>query len=179
MAGDIDMVMKMRGEGGIKKLHEMAAKYFAGAEIMVEVGSWAGESSEVWSQYVKTLYCVDSWDIDLPPERYGHTMHDVRMAFYERMSGVKNARIIQAESAMAARMFDNASLDVVYIDAQHTYKHVSRDMAIWLPKVKSGGVASGHDYNEEKFPGVVQAVNERFGVPITFGGETSWLAIIA
>lgn len=56
----------------------------------------------------------------------------------------------------------DAALDVLVLDADHTYDAVVADLAAWAPKVRPGGVIIGHDYDPE-CPGVVQAFDERFG----------------
>jgi hypothetical protein len=52
----------------------------------------------------------------------------------------------------------------VYIDAQHHYDAVKQDIHLWYPKVKGGGVISGHDYLDGKLAsglyGVKKAVDE-------------------
>lgn len=70
------------------------------------------------------------------------------------------------DSLLAANTFENDTFDLVYIDADHTYESVKKDLYAWYPKVKSGGIFSGHDYceyyikqSDTKF-GVVQAVDE-------------------
>ena len=51
----------------------------------------------------------------------------------------------------------NASCDLVFIDADHSYPAVKQDIINYRPKLKPGGILSGHDID---FPGVNQAVNE-------------------
>ena len=60
----------------------------------------------------------------------------------------------------ASRLFADASVDWVHLDARHDYESVQSDIAAWLPKVKSGGWLSGDDYDELKFPELVRAVGE-------------------
>jgi hypothetical protein len=48
----------------------------------------------------------------------------------------------------------------MYIDADHTYDSVKNDLEICKKKTKINGIISGHDYDNNKFPGVVRAVNE-------------------
>jgi hypothetical protein len=43
-------------------------------------------------------------------------------------------------------MIKNESLDFVYIDANHKYDAVKKDLELWYPKVRKGGVFAGHDY---------------------------------
>jgi predicted O-methyltransferase YrrM len=52
---------------------------------------------------------------------------------------------------------EDGSLDFVFIDADHEYESVIRDIKAWAPKVKPGGLVSGHDTH---FPGVLKAINE-------------------
>jgi hypothetical protein len=68
--------------------------------------------------------------------------------------------LIISDSVSAARLFSDASLDWVHLDARHDYASVKADIEAWLPKVKAGGWLSGDDYDEQKWPGVVKAVSE-------------------
>ena len=68
----------------------------------------------------------------------------------------------ECDSGEASTRYENASLDFVFIDADHSYEAVKRDIAAWLPKVKSGGVIAGHDYCHWPGFGVIEAVTEAF-----------------
>lgn len=57
----------------------------------------------------------------------------------------------------------NVKLDLVFIDALHDEEHVDEDIHLWAPKVRPGGVISGHDYDNKRFPGVKIAVERYFG----------------
>jgi hypothetical protein len=59
-------------------------------------------------------------------------------------------------------MFQDKSLDFVYIDAAHDYENVKKDILAWLPKVKNGGYIAGHDYRYDPNIGVYEAVNDIF-----------------
>ena len=50
-------------------------------------------------------------------------------------------------------------VDFVYIDGLHSYESVKEDIHDWFPKLKSGGILCGHDYNATN-PGTIQAVDE-------------------
>jgi len=54
----------------------------------------------------------------------------------------------------------NKIVDVVYIDADHSYEAVKQDLNLSYEIVKKGGFICGHDYTNHMFPGVVRAVNE-------------------
>ena len=68
--------------------------------------------------------------------------------------------LIKSDSSAAASFFENESLDFVFIDGNHWYDYVKKDIEAWLPKIKKGGMISGHDYEEN---GVSTAVRETFG----------------
>ena len=81
---------------------------------------------------------------------------------------------IQMSSVKASKLYANNSLDFVFIDANHEYEDVKKDIESWLPKIKSGGYIGGHDYNANSFPGVIKAVNDLFNDRFTLIGG-SWL----
>lgn len=63
-------------------------------------------------------------------------------------------------SVVAADFIADESLDMVYIDADHSYEEVRKDILKWTKKVKMGGIVSGHDYNPNGGFGVHRAVDE-------------------
>ena len=69
-------------------------------------------------------------------------------------------QLVISDSVSASRLFSDASLDWVHLDARHDYASVTADVAAWLPKIKQGGWLSGDDYDEQKWPEVVQAVGD-------------------
>lgn len=50
-------------------------------------------------------------------------------------------------------------LDFCYIDANHSYKHVKKDIELYYPKIKKGGFIGGHDFHINDI-GVIYAVLE-------------------
>lgn len=53
----------------------------------------------------------------------------------------------------------DGSLDAVFLDADHSYEAVSKDLPFWWNKLKVGGWLLGDDYNS-CHPGTTRAVNE-------------------
>jgi len=52
---------------------------------------------------------------------------------------------IIADSVEAAKGIEE--LDYVYIDGDHSFEGVYRDIVAWYPKVKKGGIIGGHDFS--------------------------------
>ena len=67
-----------------------------------------------------------------------------------------------SDSADASVGFDDNSVDLLLIDTSHTYEQTSKELAAWLPKVRSGGGIWLHDYLGE-YPGVGEALEEVVG----------------
>ena len=118
----------------------------------VEVGVATGTFMEViLAIWPHTYIGVDRWkhvkdyddsanvDQELQEKRYASCIETVKKAG-------QRASVLRLDSCIAASTFDDKSLDVVYIDAEHTYEAVLRDIKAWAPKVKPGGLLCGHDY---------------------------------
>lgn len=142
------------------------AKLFAekGYKVGAEIGTCYGF-------YAKTLFdnnpglmlfCVDNWDNAETERRERVHARSVEWFCRNHLANDR-AIIIKGDSADSARFIADGSLDFVYIDADHSYEGVQRDLIAWEPKVREGGIVSGHDYYV--FPnsgndGVVRAVDE-------------------
>jgi hypothetical protein len=56
--------------------------------------------------------------------------------------------------------FQDKTFDVVYIDGGHDYSSIASDIKLSLPKLKTNGILSGHDYNQEYGSGVIEYINK-------------------
>lgn len=87
--------------------------------------------------------------------------------------------ILRKRSLDAARDVADGSLDFVFIDANHSYAACRADIEAWRPKLKSGGLLAGHDYEHPDFPewGVKRAVDEYaagLGLPVETDENFTW-----
>jgi len=141
---------------------------------MVEIGVHRGALSErlLAARPDLTLYMVDLWErtADYPGER----SEAYAAATGRTMRYGSRAQILVGESVKWANSFHDASLDLAFIDADHSYEAVKADIEAWGPKVKPGGVLGGHDYRDDKDYGVIQAVNEAFPKGLRLGRNHCW-----
>lgn len=87
------------------------------------------------------------------------------------------ARLVPGESGTAASLFDDGSLDMVFIDAAHDTASVARDIEAWLPKIAKGGILAGDDY---PMASVRAAVDARVpDVQVTATGGIWWTTVPA
>ena len=146
------------------------AEQLANGDTFVEVGSWLGQSIIHFCQRCQDLgkpmnvVCVDTFKGEEGQTAHLETVEKlggkVRAKFEDNIAkaGVADMiRIIEGDSAQSALHFGDGSIGGVYIDAAHDYQSVRRDLAAWWPKVRAGGVFSGHDYHWHE---VRQAVQE-------------------
>jgi predicted O-methyltransferase YrrM len=124
--------------------------------IYLEIGVAKGASlavvNYIFSTFSKNGYCGGLDVIDWKAERI-----DRINKFLELMGTKPSYSFIEEDSQLAAR-FWTKPIDVLYIDGDHTYIGVLKDIVSWIPHVKSGGVVLFDDYND--VTGVKQAIND-------------------
>lgn len=68
----------------------------------------------------------------------------------------RGAELLEVTSEEASKRVQNESLDIVFVDGDHSYTATLRDLELWYPKIRKGGVLSGHDFGSN--PEVTRAV---------------------
>lgn len=137
--------------------------------IAVEVGVQGGgfADSMLKRSNPQRLYLIDCWQYQDPAvyDDGDSNLSDLEQEkLYQetkkRFAHDSRVIILREFSKDAVSKFSDESLDWVYIDANHGYDAIKEDLELWWPKVKKGGILSGHDYADRQNFGVVQAVNE-------------------
>lgn len=75
-------------------------------------------------------------------------------------------KMMVMDTVAASKLFEDEFFDFVFIDADHSYPGVFDDIVSWVPKVKLGGLITGHDINLES---VRNAVADTIGNYTTEG----------
>lgn len=148
--------------------------------IVVELGSWVGNSAlameEAGRAVAETIvHCVDHWKGGNHMQRQIAKENDAYAAFCDKVGDKLGKTIIPHRGdtvEVASRWVadGNPTIDVLFVDAGHTYEECLADIKAWAPHVAKGGVICGHDYNSA-FPGVKRAVHEIFGWGIQVFGS--------
>ena len=87
---------------------------------------------------------IDSWEGDIHIGGYGEEVYtDLRAHHDPRYAGFSS--LCRGLFEEQVDSFDDASIDLLHIDGEHTYEAVSTDFRTWLPKVAPGGVILLHD----------------------------------
>ena len=165
---------------GLKELVSVVESKLGRGLKMVEIGSYAGESSAIWAEsgVFDKIVCVDAWKNGWNEQaKASNTTEMAETKFDEVAHKYPCIEKHKSDSKSASDEFEDGSLDFVYIDANHTYESVKSDIEAWLPKVRKGGIISGHDYLR-CWEGVIHAVNEKFGKPDKIFKDSSWLVFV-
>lgn len=164
--------------------------------VAIEIGTWRGDFASVMCDKLRPnkFYAIDPFMLyegytDKPNENEFANQRNLDM-LADRTAGRVNSMLPDGRSVMLREMsckaiqnFEDNSLDVVYVDADHKYEPVLADIRAWYAKVKPGGILCGDDYIEgshiEKF-GVIQAVKDfaaenNLKFAITGGHNPSWV----
>ncbi len=147
--------------------------------VCAEIGTWRGDfaAAILASRRPRQLYLVDPWeyrtDAAYEHASYGGHSDDGQRemdAMYEGVvdrfrTEIDGGQVLvrRLRSLDAAASFPDESLDWVYIDADHAYEGVKRDLDAYFRAVRSGGFIAGDDYGhvDRWFgDGVTRAVDE-------------------
>jgi hypothetical protein len=172
---------KVEGWFTFPKLYTEMVNRFPSGSTFVEVGVWKGRSVAymaveiINSQKDIKFHAVDPFEFS---EEYGgEPLMQVTDAMYnhfmENLAPVKDNIIVQRYySADAADLFEDESLEFVFIDAAHDYENKVRDILAWLPKLKKNGVLAGHDVDREI---IRKAVSDTIGFFDQRDDELIWV----
>lgn len=125
--------------------------------VVAELGVDQGYFSEwIWEICEPSkLVLVDLWG----SERFHQGK---RKAVEDKFNTQINAGKVQIEIGLSTEVgerFPDHYFDWIYIDTDHLYQTTIKELEIWAPKVKEGGIIAGHDYIIGNWDGMV-----RYGV---------------
>ena len=143
-------------------------KSFQNGMEIAEIGVFKGEFSKFIFNELKPkkLFLIDlfvgyagSGDKDGNNMQFTHLENEYQLLteFFSKNNEVK---IHKTTSIDFLNSVGDESLDLIYIDAEHTYESVSKELEISFDKIKKGGHICGHDYVSPRFEGVVKAVDD-------------------
>ena len=156
---------------------------------IIEVGVYKSEMIRWVMKHSCGDFIDEYWEVDsftvLPREGQGYKggvcqedWDDMHLYACSLMKWFPQLKIIKASSVRAASIFDDNYFDMIYLDASHIFSDVLSDIKAWHPKIKKGGIFSGHDYNSRRHLGVNEAVHEFFDKDCILGIEKAGVWIL-
>ena len=145
------MVLSVEGfmtNEDVRVLFELSKKIPKGGKI-VELGCQKGKSITTicLGSGSTDVTVVDKWCGNVNEQKRFHGLIDIIDFIYNLDRGVGFVpTIIYDDTWNASKRFEDESIDFIYIDAEHKFEYVYRDIVNWYPKMKKGGIFAGHDY---------------------------------
>lgn len=137
----------------------------------LELGSFMGGSLLCVYEATKSAgRSVNFIAIDSFEERIGSFSHQhlinkgltTEDYFHKFTSSIPHLSLIKSKTEDAKDKIKDNSVDLMFIDAGHSYEEVTKDLINYWPKLKKDGILLGHDYRH-KSPKAVKAVHDVFG----------------
>jgi len=121
------------------------------AKLGLELGVFKGEFSKVLlDNWGGKLYMIDPWrplGDDYDDSCDATQLHSLYANTAINIKGHETRGfMLRGLGEELIDLFDDESLDFIYIDANHAYDYVKNDMEMWYPKLKKSGIFAGHDY---------------------------------
>jgi hypothetical protein len=134
----------------IELINLFQSKYKLGRAV--EIGTYEGEyASEILKIWKGDLYLIDIWR-KINNAEYSDSCNrldyiNVMHTCCKNISGYEDrCHMIRTSSRNAVKLFNDESLDFIYLDANHKYEFVKADIKLWFSKLRKGGVFAGHDF---------------------------------
>lgn len=116
-------------------------EYANRAKVIVEIGTFEGKTTGILAKHCAgTVYSIDPCFSG----RLGVSYSQIIARTYCRQQRLHNVEFIKGFSYEVAPGF-NKSIDLLFIDADHSYDAIMRDWQDWVPKVRIGGIVALHD----------------------------------
>ena len=124
------------------------------AEIGVEKGMTVTYLMK-HDQAIREYYAVDPWHVPGKSKESNKVLE----SYYDNLEswsrnepvlqrhGRRAVHILRQSSEEAAGQIDTDYLDVVFIDADHAFESVRRDIQVWKRRLRPGGILAGHDFS--------------------------------
>ena len=135
-------------------LSDLCNKINKEGSIFCEIGCWLGHSTSIIANRAKFLngrvICIDTFNGSPGTILENHVKNnDVYNEFKKNMIdlGLDNyIDVFNMDSDNAVKFIDDNKIDFLFIDGNHIYEQVKKDIYNYYPKVKDKGIISGHDY---------------------------------
>jgi hypothetical protein len=140
-----------------------AKKHFPEGQLLrgIEIGVAAGDNSlSILKELpVDKLFLIDPYIPFEDALGCGDYSADYAIA-HDKLAEYPQVVWLRKTSESAIKEFQNEeAVDFVYIDGNHSYESVKKDIMLYYPLIKNNGLIGGHDYTPY-YKTVMRAVNE-------------------
>jgi MMP 1-O-methyltransferase len=161
----------IQGYFNFEQIYDNAVARFDNG-VFVELGAWKGKSTAYMGKILKEngrtgikFYSIDNFEASESAPFMLKMLEEMKTPLFKEYHnnliacGVAEfVNPIVSDSASASENFNDGAVSFCFIDADHAYEPVKKDLESWYPKMINGGLFAGHDYTNAK--GVKKAVDE-------------------
>jgi len=173
-------ITNVQHRGGLAELCNKLGLTENAVEIGVYHGGFSHHNLLKWKG--KHYYMIDAWTFRKNDTASGSISGDKNepdKASHDKdyqiaMDAVREWLPPRSDRAIVKRMYSEAAVltfpdgffDFMYIDAGHEYVNVLRDLRLWWPKLRKGGMVAGDDFADfwDKFPSRKNHAGRNWGV---------------
>ncbi len=159
-AANADAIFTFTNKRELRALYNLASACPDNA-VALEIGSYLGASSCYLAAGLARvnghLFCVDTWQNETMPEGE----RDTFVEFQKNTNGVKHRlTTIRKKSDEIAEGEIQLPLNLVFIDADHSYAAVKSDFCCVQQWLAEDGIIAFHDFSSPAFEGVSRVIGE-------------------
>ena len=111
------------------------------AKVIVEIGTFEGKTAAAMAAATSgEVFSVDIFRAGRIGVCYGEKIAHLT----RKRRGLVNLHLVKGAGHDVAQTFDRA-VDLVFVDADHSYNGAKQDWNDWTPKLRSGGFIALHD----------------------------------
>lgn len=162
---NLDKAIQIEGWMSYSEL-EWLASTAKMSDIIVEVGCYRGRSTRAICDNTRALiFAVDPWE-DIYFDKNGKSIGILKKGSFEEFNSNLKEFICSGQlEVMKCKSDDfpdlgNGFANFIFLDGDHRYEQVVKDIMLAEKVITRGGIIAGHDYTHSDWPGVKQAVDE-------------------
>jgi len=161
-----NMIKNMRINAGgvhppVRTLIDIVRSVQKDKMCVAEVGVYDGNTTigyiDTIGKHNGKLYAIDWFKGNITSEDEGihaynpkreNEIYSLFVSNIKKTGYFENMEILKGVSWEVAKSIPDESLDLCFIDGDHRYESVLKDIIAYLPKIKSGGIICGHDFDD-------------------------------
>ena len=141
-------------------------------EVGVEFGGYTDKYYDWITKMGGRIWLLDLWQTEGNDDYFSKREGQVEKGYKQikkKYANKENVTLVKGNAFKKHEDFEDDFFDWIYIDCDHTYEGISKNIEIWLPKLRGGGMFSGHDYDPDpdneffEHMQINRAVNKSFG----------------
>ena len=141
------------------------SKKIASDEIIIEIGSYKGKSTNFICEGLKNnerafIVCIDTWHSKVQSvveDTFSEFCHNTE-SNGDKIKTIRGYSISVETDNLLTALIERKKVGLVFIDADHSYETVKKEISKYVPYLEKGKYILFHDYNNPC--GVKRAVDD-------------------